>query len=99
MSQSAGWKHLNASSATAVTLAGTASQTALGCLRRVTINTAGAASNTLTLYDSFDTSGTVIAVIDTTVVTGREYRLVFSRGLAAVLNGGATAADLTVVWD
>lgn len=99
MSSSAGWKHLNANSASAVALAGVG-QTAQVILRRVTINTAGAGGNTLTIYDSSDTSGTVVAVIDTTRgnVAGGEYDITLTKGLAVVLNTG-TAADVTVIWD
>lgn len=70
-----------------------------GNLASVTINTKGATSNLLTLYDGLDSSGTVIAVIDTTANVGFVdfAGLVFQIGLTAILAAG-TAADVTVVY-
>lgn len=70
-------------------------KTGAGVLVGLTINTAGAAANTLTLYDNTAGSGTVIALINT--VSGVEsllYNVIFGTGLTAVLATG-TAADIT----
>jgi hypothetical protein len=71
-------------------------------LYSVTINTKGAASNTLTLYDNASAgSGTIIAVIDTTAgpssyqfgATGIQ----LGNGLTAVMATGTTA-DVTIAF-
>lgn len=68
-----------------------------GTLYAVVINTKGASSNTATLYDNTAGSGTIIAGIDTTAVTGTlAYGLHFSIGLTAVTATG-TAPDLTII--
>ena len=68
-----------------------------GALHTVVINTKGI-TNTLTLYDNTAGSGTVIAVIDTTLsTTAFVYDLAFSVGLTTVVAGG-TAADLTLTY-
>ena len=65
-------------------------------LGEVTINTKGATSNILTLYDGLTTGGTVIGIIDTTVAVGTFlYDVRFETGLFYVLACG-TAADLTI---
>lgn len=67
-------------------------------LKRVTINTKGATSNLLTLFDNPSAaSGNVIAAIDTTTgVDSLEYDVQCLTGLFAVLAAG-TPADLTIV--
>lgn len=67
-------------------------------LHAVNINTKGAASNLLTLYDGTSTAGAVVAVFDTTVSFGTfQYNVTLQVGLFAVLATG-TAADLTISW-
>lgn len=69
-----------------------------GVLASVTINTKGASSNTLTVYDNTAGSGTVIAVIDTTTALGTiPYDIIYNTGLTIVLATG-TAADVTVAY-
>ena len=76
--------------------AGAVIKTGRGQLGEVTINTKGATSNILTLYDGLTTGGTVIGIIDTTVAVGTFlYDVRFETGLFYVLAGG-TAADLTI---
>lgn len=71
-------------------------KTGRGQLGEVTINTKGATSNLLTLYDGLSTAGTVIAIIDTTIAVGTFlYDVRFETGLYYVLAAG-TAADLTI---
>lgn len=70
-------------------------------LKSVTINTKGAAANVLTIYDNAagDTSGTVIAVIDTvTPAMPLLYDVLTLVGLSFTLATG-TAADVTVAWE
>lgn len=70
-----------------------------GILHKVIINTKGASSNVLSLYDTAtNTTGTPIAVIDTTGSTQCfVYDLGFTNGIAAGLTTGA-AADITIVY-
>lgn len=69
-----------------------------GVLHGVTINTKGAAANTLTLFDNTACSGTVIGVIDTTgASTSLSYDLQFNVGLCATVATG-TAANLTITY-
>lgn len=85
------YKNLNALATTAGILG------AQGVLRRVIINKPGASANTLTLYDNTTATGTVIAVIDTTVARGTlEYGVLCATGLSAIIATG-TAADVTLV--
>lgn len=82
------YTHLNTNSGSAVTV-----KTGRGQLTLVSINTKGAAGNTLTLVDGSNT----IAVIDTTLAIGTLlYDTPFYTNLQATLNGGATAADVTI---
>ena len=94
MAQVAGnnqYTHLNANATTNL-------RTGNGVLHSITINTKGATSNTLTLYDNTVGSGTVIALIDTTSnVQTLIYDLQFLTGLTAVIAAG-TAADVTITW-
>jgi hypothetical protein len=70
-----------------------------GILHKVVINTKGASANVLSLYDTATTTtGTPIAVIDTTEATRNfVYDLGFTNGLAVGLATG-TAADITIVY-
>lgn len=73
-------------------------KTGSGVLHTLCINTKGAASNTVTVYDNTASSGTIIATIDTTIAPGcYAYDAAFGTGLRIVIATG-TAADLTVTW-
>lgn len=77
----------------------TAVKVGAGVLHTLTINTKGASSNTLTLYDNTAASGTVIAVIGT---TGAEqtflYDICFTTGLTAISATG-TGCDYTISYE
>ncbi len=78
---------------------GVAVLAAAGELHRVVINTKGATGNVLTLYDNASAaSGTIIAVIDTTDSTPRQYDVHVANGIYAVLATG-TAADITLTFE
>jgi hypothetical protein len=67
-------------------------------LHAVSINTKGATSNLLTLYDSVGGTTLPIAAIDTTaLVTTMFFDIATTLGLTYVLAAG-TAADLTIIW-
>jgi len=68
-------------------------------LKAVVINTPGAAANILTLYDGQSTSGTVIAVVNTTAAAlpPLEYDITVPGGIWYTLLTG-TAADLTFIY-
>lgn len=73
-------------------------RTGAGVLHGITINTKGASSNTLKIYDGLSASGTLMATIDTTATPGLwEYDMTFTTGLTIVIGTG-TAADVTVLW-
>lgn len=73
-------------------------RTGPGILHAITVNTQGASSNVLTVYDNTAGSGTKIATIDSTVDYGTLlYDVTFSTGLTIVIGTG-TAADITVSW-
>ena len=71
-----------------------------GILRRIVVNTKGATSNVLTIYDGVTTGGILIASIDTVNGVGGmfDYELSFATGLTFELAGG-TAADITVIFE
>lgn len=71
-----------------------------GILGGVTINTDGTSTDILTLYDGFDTNGTVMGVIDASIAASpdRIFNANFQYGLIAVLSGGGTASDLTITY-
>lgn len=78
--------------------AGAAISNAPCTLHYVNVNTKGASSNVLTLYDGTSTGGAVIGVFDTTNAPGGwEIFCQCKVGLFYVLAAG-TAADLTIVW-
>lgn len=77
--------------------AGTTVKSGAGTLRAVTVNSAGASSNVLTLYDGTSTGGTKIGTFDTNSLRTIPFDLAFATGLFAVLATG-TAADLTILW-
>ena len=74
-------------------------KTGSGLLHGITINNAGASSNTCTVYDGLSAAGTVIATIDTVELNGRNllYDVHFVTGLTIVIGTG-TAADITVAY-
>lgn len=82
-------------------VAGTATTTVksgAGSLIAVVINTKGASSNTLTIYDNTAGSGTVIAIIDTTAaLVTLTYNVAFSTGLTLVSATG-TGANYTAIY-
>ena len=85
---------LNIPAGTATTLV----KTGPGMLHSVTINTKGASSNTLKIYDGVDANGTLLATIDTTVTWGPlPYDIGFQIGLTLVSATG-TGADITVSY-
>lgn len=87
------WRHAN-------TNATVTAKTGAGILRRAVINTKGATSNVLTIYDGTTTGGALIASIDTVNAVGGafDYELPFTTGLTFQLAGG-TAADITVIFE
>lgn len=86
-----GFTHITTNATTAV-------KTGPGLLGIITINTKGATANTATVYDSLAGSGTVIAVLDTTVAAQSFfYNVVCNIGITVVTATG-TAADITVSW-
>lgn len=88
------YTHISAN--TAGVAIGTAGQSTR--LRSININTKGAASNVLTIYDGSSTGGTVVAVFDTTVSFGTFlFDLTLLGGLFVVLATG-TPADITIAW-
>lgn len=69
-----------------------------GWLKYITVNTSGASSNTITVYDNTAGSGTKIATIDGTMAEGTlHYEVEFSTGLTIVTATG-TAANITVSY-
>lgn len=86
------YTHLNANGTTAL-------KANPGFLHTLTINTAGAAANTITIYDHPSGVGNVLAVIDSTAVGKTTYIFdcKFLLGLTIVIATG-TAADITVTW-
>lgn len=84
------YSHLNAN--------GTTVLTSVGCkLHTVSINTKGAAANTLTLYDGTVAQNVIIAIIDTVNLATNVlvYDVDTRNGLTAVMATG-TAADVTI---
>jgi len=70
-----------------------------GILRRIVINTKGAGSNILTVYNNTAGSGTIIATIDTSdKISNIEYGLSFSVGLT-IVNATGTSANVTVIYE
>lgn len=90
---SGGWSFSNIIANTA----GTAVKSGAGTLHSVSVNTAGASANVLTLYDGTNTSGTKIGTFDTTSLRNIPFDLAFGTGLFVVLATG-TAADLTLTY-
>jgi hypothetical protein len=86
----------------AATQGGTGTQVLTGPahLYAIVLNSKGASSNTLSLFDTTGGSATcsTIGIIDTTTVVGDiRYEIHLARGLLVYSNTG-TGADLTVVY-
>jgi len=88
--------YLNVAAGTATTTA----KAAPGILIGISINTKGAASNTLTMYDNASAaSGTKIATIDTTVSAGfYNFGGVYFRNGLTLISATGTGADYTVIY-
>lgn len=87
------WKYtnINSNTTTAVVLK-------KATLHAITINKAGAASNTITVYDNTSGTSNVLAVIDgTSAPTTLLYDAQMTSGIRVVTATG-TAADITVMW-
>lgn len=85
---------LNVAAGTATTVV----KSGAGTLASITINTKGASSNTLTVYDNTAGSGTKIATIDTTAAqVTLNFNVAFGTGLTIVSATG-TGADYTVAY-
>lgn len=78
-------------------LATTAVKASAGVVRSISVTKAGSAGSLLTVYDSLAGSGTVIAVIDGTVVQTVTLGAAFATGLTIV--SAVAAANFTVVFD
>jgi hypothetical protein len=73
-----------------------------GRLHSVILNYPGSTSNTITLYDStgIANSFAIVATGGTTTTLGSyNYNLDFYNGLSYVLNGGTSAANVTVIYE
>lgn len=68
-----------------------------GKLHSVTVGTAGTAS-TITLHDSPDNTGPVVAEVSGAQVSSLEYDVELSNGLTAVI-AGTSAPDVTITID
>jgi hypothetical protein len=85
------YKHINSNTSAIV-------KSGAGVLYSVAINTKGASSNTITLYDGLSSAGTVIATIDTTANTQSIlYNVAYSTGLFFQTQTG-TAGDFTIAY-
>lgn len=88
------YRHTRIAAGTATTVVKAAS----GTLHAIVINTSGAASNTITVYDNTAGSGTVVALIDgTSVPKTLLYDADMLTGITIVSATG-TGADLTILW-
>jgi len=69
-------------------------------LVRVVINTKGASSNKLNIYDGTSiATGALVASIDTSIAPGSfEYDLILNKGLFINIPNVGTAADVTIVY-
>jgi hypothetical protein len=94
------YTNLAANSATPVVI-----KSSVGNLVGLVLNSSGASTNVLTLYDNTTNSGPVIATIATggtgiAFPTFIDFKgLQFNTGLAVVLNGGASPANVTFLWE
>jgi hypothetical protein len=76
-----------------------------GTLHGITLNTVGAANNIMTFYDNTVIAApSVIAVVNTNNANLSQMNfgvsgLDFYTGLGYVLNGGLTAADVTILFE
>lgn len=68
-------------------------------LVRVVINTKGASSNKMNIYDGVDANGTFVGSIDTTAAVGNiEYDLILNKGLFINIPNVGTAPDATIIY-
>lgn len=87
-----GYAYLHANGTTTV-------KTGAGVLRRIVIGSTGSVLNTLTVYDNTTATGSIIALIDTTLQRGSlDFEVNFTTGLTLVLASG-TAAHITVIFE
>lgn len=87
-----GYAYLHANGTTTV-------KTGAGVLRRIVIGSTGSILNTLTVYDNTTATGSIIALIDTTLQRGSlDFEVNFTTGLTLVLASG-TAAHITVIFE
>jgi len=91
--------HLNANGTTTIFTPQATNQSSQAVLHTISINTKGAASNTISVYnDVTAVAANLIAVIDSTsAVQSLFYDAICNNGLTVVLATG-TAADITVSW-
>lgn len=73
---------------------GTSTVTFPTILGRIMINTIGA--GVLTVYDGFDATGSVIAVLDLGAITYNDYNVQCFRGLFVTKTG---ASDITITYN
>ena len=81
--------------------------TASALLHTITVNTAGVGSN-ITVYNSAYTvsgsvttitsTGSVVAVLDTTAIRTYHYDVLLNNGLVTVTSGSGKAADITIAY-
>lgn len=78
----------------------TTAKSGAGVLRRIVIGSNGSLLNTLTVYDNTTATGSIIALIDTTLSQGGsfDFEVDFTTGLTLVLANG-TAAHVTVIFE
>ena len=69
-----------------------------GTLRSITINTKGASSNTITVYDSASGSGNKVAIIDTTSLQGTFFYDAYLMNGLTIVTATGTPADITVTF-
>lgn len=77
----------------------TAVKASRGVFLALVINAAGTATNRAIIYDSVAASGTIIAIVDTTVAPQTFYYNVQTRNGLTVVTTAGTPAELTVVSD
>jgi hypothetical protein len=81
-------------------LTGSLLKVGAGQLHRLVINSKGASSNQVVLYDGLSAASPTIANIDSTGGAATlDYQVPFQTGLFFVSRSGSTSADVTVVYD
>jgi len=92
------YTHISTNTTTTIFTPQTGNQASYALLHSVSINSKGASSNTVTIYDNTAGSGTVIAIIDgTSAQTTLFFDVRCYTGLTIVTATG-TPADITVSW-